>query len=120
MDSKKKEIMRLNFEDLLLILFIIVCILNIFGNQNEKSYVMTEDNMYKDKANKIFEFTIIITLIIYLYFFRRNYGAYKLVSEDKKDLYQIKVFGSLLLIIATICLFYFQKKQSSFIGLPSV
>ena len=122
METVEEEIRRLNFEDLLLIVFIILSTLNMFGNQNEKIYVQTKDNVYKNRANRIFEFefTIIVTLIIYLYFFKRNYDSYNGVSEDKKGLYRVKVFGSLLLIVGTICLFYFQKKQTSFIGSPSL
>lgn len=120
METVEEEIRRLNFEDLLLIVFIISSTLNMFGNQNEKIYVQTKDNVYKNRANRIFEFTIIVTMIIYLYFFKRNYDSYNGVSEDKKGLYRVKVFGSLLLIVGTICLFYFQKKQTSFIGSPSL
>ena len=55
MENIEEEIRRLNFEDLLLIVFIILSTLNMFGNQNEKIYVQTKDNVYKNRANRIFE-----------------------------------------------------------------
>ena len=58
MENIEEEIRRLNFEDLLLIVFIILSTLNMFGNQNEKIYVQTKDNVYKNIANRIFEFNI--------------------------------------------------------------
>ena len=64
-----KEIERLNFEDFLLIVLIILCILNINGDKLEKEYLIYKDIKYRDNANKIFKLTIIISLFIYLYYF---------------------------------------------------
>ena len=50
----------------------------------------------------------------------RNYKAYQKVSEEKKELYQIKLLGSILFIVGGICLLYFQKEQKSFIGIPTI
>lgn len=114
------EIKRLKFEDFLWIVFGSLCILNIYGDYNEKEYIETHDNIYKNSANKIFEFTIIITFFIYIYFFIRNYKAYEKSSPEEKQLYLIKVLGSSFLIAGIVCLFYFQKKQSSFTASPAL
>lgn len=115
-----KEIERLNFEDFLLIVLIILCILNINGDKLEKEYLIYKDIKYRDNANKIFKLTIIISLFIYLYYFNRNYNQYKMVQEDRKNLYQIKVIASIFFIVGTLCLIYFQNNESSFIGTPTL
>lgn len=113
-----EEINRLNFENILWIIFASICIINIVGNNEEIKYIMTNDTNVKKKANKIFEVTIFTTFIIYLYFAIRNYYALK--NANNKKLYNIKLIGSLLLIAGIICIFYFQVKQKDFIGSPSL
>ncbi len=117
-NEKINEINRLNFEDFLWIIFAILCFLNVYGDYNEKEYLKTNSNIFKNKSNYIFELTITVTLFIYIYFFIRNYKFYQ-KSEDK-NLYSVKVFGSIFLIVGIICLLYFQNKQTSFIGSPGL
>ena len=49
----------------------------------------------------------------------KSYEAYKNISNEKKDLYFIKLYGSCFFIAGAICLLYFQEKQTSFIGGPA-
>ena len=120
MNNVDEQIKRLNFEDFLLVVFICLSIFNIIGDSYEKEYLKTRNVYFKGSANKIFDFTLSITIIIYLYFVVRNYYSYKGVTDDKKGLYSIKLFGSILIIVGAICLLYFQKKQNSFIGIPAI
>ena len=112
------DLKRLKFENFLWILFAILCIMNVFGDYNEEEYLVTNNQEYENKSNKIFEITLIVTLLIYIYFFIRNYNAYKKASD--KDLYAIKLLGSSFLIAGVICLIYFQTKQISFVGSPAL
>lgn len=114
------EINRFNFEDFLLLVFIVLSIINIYGDYNEKEFIKTSDRKYKNKANVIFEITLFVTLFIYLYFFIRNYNAYQKAEEKDKKLFIIKLIGSGLLIAGIICLIYFQDKQTSFTGTPAL
>lgn len=106
-DNVWSEIERLNFEDLLWILFIVTSILNIIGNNYQKKYVVSNDSYYEDRANNIYIIILVIVLMIYLYFFTRNYRMYKskLGSATTEDL--IKVMGSVFFIVGTLCLLYF-------------
>jgi NADH:ubiquinone oxidoreductase subunit 2 (subunit N) len=119
-DKILNEINTLNFEDLLWVIFVITAIINMIGNYNEKEFLKTNNQIYKNKSNKLFEFTLIITFLIYIYFFSRNYQAYKNSTEEEKSLYTIKLLGSSFLIAGIICLIYFQYNQSSFIGSPAI
>lgn len=114
------EIKRLNFEDLLWIAFIFLSIMNIYGDYNEKEYLKTNSKNYKNQANNIFEFTLIVTFFIYIYFLIRNYNALEKATEEQKNLYTIKLLGSSLLIAGVLCLLYFQRKQRDFTGSPAI
>lgn len=115
-----EEIKRLNFEDLLWVLFVFLSIANIFGDYNEKEFLKTNDPDFKTRANKIFEITLVVTFFIYIYFLVRNYHAYQNASLENKNLYLIKTLGSSFLIAGIVLLIYFQFKQSSFVGSPAI
>ena len=68
-ENQLREINRLNFEDFIWLIFIILGLMNIFGDYNEKEYLKSNNRMYENYANEIFELTLIITLFIYFYFF---------------------------------------------------
>lgn len=122
MDNTKilDELKRLKFEDFLWITFAILCIINVYGDYNDKEFLITKNKIYKDKSNNIFEITLIVTFLIYLYFLKRNYKFYKKADFKDKELYSIKVLGSVFLLMGVICLIYFQTNQSSFIGSPAL
>lgn len=113
------EIRRLDFENFLWETFIILSLLNIYGDNDDKKYLQSKDNKYKEKSNKIFTFTLIVTFFIYVYFFLRNYNSYEKATESQKNLYLIKLLGSAFLIAGVLCLLYFQTRQTSFIGSPA-
>lgn len=120
-DNVWNEIRRLNFEDLLWVIFIVTSILNIIGNDYQKRYVISNNENYENMANDIYVFILIIVLFIYLYFFNRNYKMYesKMGSATRVDL--IKVMGSVFFIIGTLCLLYFQiNSKNNFIGGPAI
>lgn len=113
------ELNRLNFEDFLWIIFIAIGIITIYGNYNQKMYIKTKDDYFNKKSNDIFEIALTTSLLIYIYFFTRNYKAYNNSSKEEKNLYEIKLVGSSLFIIGILCLLYFQEKQTSFVGSPA-
>ncbi len=110
---------ELDVEDILLIIYIILTLLNLYGNYNSKIYLQTDDVNYKLTSNKIFRFTLSVTLLIYIYFFIRNYNSYKNVGCIQKGLYSTKVFGTIFLIAGILCLLYFQNNETNFINTPA-
>ena len=105
------ELERLNFEDYIWIIFIILSILNIVCNKYQKEYVIRNNDRYEDVAKKISIIVLIVLFFIYLYFFLRNYNMYNSkVDATKEDF--IKLVGSLLFVIGTFCLLYFQVNSS--------
>ena len=118
--EKISEINRLNFEDILWVVFIILSILNIVSNNLQKEYVISEEQFYENKANNI-SIKVLSTLVfIYLYFFIRNYNMYN-NKDNSTDTDLVKVIGSLLFLIGAICLLYFQvNSDDNFIGEPEL
>lgn len=114
------DIKRLNFEDYIWIVFAILAFLNIFGDNLQKIFIRTNYSEFEDKANNVFLFTLIISFIIYIYFFYRNYRAFLKVSNNEKSIFLVKLIGSSLLIGGVICLIYFQANQTNFIGTPAI
>lgn len=115
-----EEINRLNFENFIWIVFASLCLLNIRGDNLEMESIEENNDSFHNEANKVFEFTLSITFLIYIYFFLRNYRALKKAPKRKKRLYEIKTLGSLLLIAGIICLIYFQRQDTSFEGSPAL
>ena len=64
MDNGLNDLKRLNFEDFLWGVFIILGILSILGNYYEKEYIKTNDYKYKNYANDVFETTAVVTLLM--------------------------------------------------------
>ena len=114
------ELKRLRFENIIWVIFIILGVLNIFGDFNSEEYILTKEKIYKENSNNIFLITLVVTFFIYIYFLNRNYKAYIKATPEEKNLYIVKVLGSSFLIAGIICLIYFQLKDSNFIGSPAI
>ena len=114
------DIKRLNFEDYIWIIFAILSFINIYGDYLQKEFLKTNDKNYEKNANNVFLLVLIIGFFIYLYFIYRNYRIFLNTNHKDKGLFIIKLIGSALLISGSICLIYFQYKQTDFIGTPSI
>lgn len=118
-----KELKRLNFEDIIWIIFIILSSLDILADNYQKKYLINNDKYYENIANKIYIIITIITILIYIYFFIRNYNLYQKSSPDQKDNLKIKLLGSIFLLIGGICLLSSQinnNQDNPFIGGPAL
>lgn len=93
-DEILDNLKRLKFEDFLWIVFAILCIMNVYGDYNDKEYLITNNKGFQVRSNNIFEITLIVTFFIYFYFFTRNYKFYRKASFQNKELYFIKLLGS--------------------------
>ncbi len=107
MKNKEEIIRQLSFENIIWILFIGTSILNIISDELIKKSIICNDD--SDEVAKVLSFIVIfITLITYVYFIIRNYNDYK---NNMTDTYKIRLFGSILLLIGTLCLLYFLIKS---------
>src|SRR5699024_2609202 len=98
-------IRRLNFENIIWIIFIVISILDIYGDELIKKQLINNDKISGEKAKKLFLGISIVSIVIYLYFLARNYNDYK---KYKNKNYKIRLIASILVFVGTIMLLYFQ------------
>lgn len=108
-------IRRLSFENYIWITFIIVSIIDIYGDELVKRSVNENDETLENKAQNLFLGVSLISILVYIYFFYRNYSDYK---NSCSKCNKIRLFGSSLILIGTFCLLYFQLYNKK-IELPS-
>lgn len=100
-----KTINRLSFENLIWIAFIIISIIDIYGDELIKKSLINNDKNLDKKAKKLFLGILIFSLLIYYYFLCRNYNDYK---KHNNKAYKTRFIGSILVFIGTICFLYYQ------------
>ena len=100
---------KIEINNIINIIFILSSILSIYGNKLIKESIYYNDLSKKQQADKIFIKITFISILIYIYFLKENYNAYKKKNENK---YKIRLLGSTLVLIGTILIFYFQINSS--------
>lgn len=107
MNNKEIEqtINRLSFENLIWVVFIIISIFDIYGDELIKKSLINNDKNLDKRAKDIFLILILISILIYFYFLSRNYNDYK---KNNNMAYEVRFIGSLLVFIGTLCFLYFQ------------
>lgn len=106
MSNTNDEIInRLSFENLIWICFIIISVLDIYGDELIKRSLINSDKDCRRKANKIFLGITLFSILIYSYFLMRNYNDCKKYNNES---YQVRLIGSIFIITGTICFLYFQ------------
>ena len=107
---------RLKFEDNLSIIFIILNLLNIRANAIIENAILTGDISQISNALKIYRLIIVISILLYIYFVKRNYEFY---TESKQKvnydntLEKIRLTGSVFILVGTILLGYTIFKEKT-------
>ncbi len=122
MNNAISKIKELEFEKILWGIFIFLSALNIYGDNIQELFFINKDYMAEKKAKNIFIITIVISLLIYIYFVYRNYNYFKNAQENNHDtnLYLIRLVGSILVVVGVICLLYYQAFENTPIGTPAI
>lgn len=108
-------IKRLNFENLIWITFIIISLIDIYGDELIKQSVVLNDINSEKKAQNLFLGVSLISILVYIYFLYRNYSDYKTNCSKYNE---VRLIGSTLILIGTFCLLYFQLYNKK-LELPS-
>ena len=109
---KQQEINELHIDELIWGIFIFLSILNIYGDELEIDYIISNKFNSKTKAKKIFTLTVFISLIIYIYIAIRNYKNIE-SNEYNSYLGKIRFSGSVFIVIGVGLLLYFQLNSNS-------
>jgi len=108
------ELKDIKIDEFIWSIFIFSGIIGIISSEYRKKYIIDNNIYYLLKSKNIRIFLLIISLILNIYFVKRNQLEYdNTKSLQEKNRLKIKLFGNYLLLIGTICLFYFQINNSS-------
>lgn len=96
-------------------IFIVLSILNICGDELEKDFYITHNNHSASISKKIFTFTVFISLLIYLYLAYQRHEKVKSMKKNNQNtnICQTRYFASILVVIASILLFYCQLNDKT-------
>lgn len=112
--SKSNEIKRLNFEDILAIIFIVLSILTIISNKLQKEFLENNNKEIEKKVKEMNIFILFLTIFIYAYFVQRNYSFLKNPKNNEStSLLTYRFIGSVLLVIGVSFILYYQIKTPS-------
>lgn len=68
---RNSEEVNLGIEKIIYIVFIVISVMGIIGTNYEEKFIETGDSFYHEKGCTIFKITIVIALIIYLYYLKK-------------------------------------------------
>jgi len=122
MNDNASKVKELEFEKVLWWIVIFLSALNIYGDNLEQLFFKNNNIGAEKKAKMIFIFTITVSLIIYLYYVYRNYKYYS-VSKFKRNetfLYLIRLIGSIFVVVGVIFILYYEVKEKTPVGTPTI
>ena len=120
MNNTLSKIRELEFEKILWFFFMFISALNIYSDNLEELFLINNDINLEQTSKKIFTFTIAVSLLIYLYFGYRNYKYVKISTDEEKQLACIRFAGSILIIVGTICILFYDIKDQEPVGAPTI
>ena len=106
------NIRELRIDEVIWIIFIILSILNIIGDENEKYYYINNNDERDKLAKDIFIFTLVISLLLYLYTLYKRYNKMKNAKDNNLYICEYRLFGSILVVTATIIFIYCSIKET--------
>ena len=109
------KVQELRIDEWIWVTFIILSVLNIFGDECEKDFCLKHD-INKDKlAKKIFTFTVFVSLLIYSYLAYQRYSNLQAKWNTNQNTFldEMRFFGSILVVVASFIFLYYQLETTS-------
>ena len=114
MNNNDTFINNVNTEKILSIIFIIIGVVNIVGDNLLIKFFRTNDIRCRIKSNQIFLFGLIVSFLLYIVIVSRNYSFYIQKKESGQDATPEleRLFGSLLILAGFAIIFNFFLKNN--------
>lgn len=113
MNTNNRDIRNVIVDEEIWIIFIVISLFNIVGDEIDKRNLML-NNSHSKNAKEIFLFTAIIAITIYIYFTIRNYDDYMSYRNTTySNLYKERLLGSILIVVGSIMIVYFNINVSN-------
>ena len=106
----KNKLKELKNDEYIWLIFIIISIFNILGDEYEKKYYIYHIKKEKQQSKKIFTITLFISLLIYIYLENQRINHLKecIIKNQNTLFWQIRCFGGILIITSTLLFLYCQ------------
>lgn len=119
-NDNENFINNINEDERLSSLFIIVTASTIIGDEFLKRFYRFRNTDDYLKAKKSFIIALLITLFVYLIFIKKNKRDYynSIIRGRNSFSSYVRLIGSILLAIGTVCLLYFQITDYSLVDGP--
>lgn len=110
MNEKNKRLQQIETENKIWLIYFVLIGVCLYANTFEKRYFLYNDLKAKEKYRELTITIFVVAIIIYLYFFIDNYNDVKdlepCCSKKKKDLNELSLIGSGLILISGIIFLY--------------
>ncbi len=118
--QSKKGIEGLVKDNFLSLVLIGLTILTITGNNTYKKYYKTGFTKYINDARAIYLLSLLIALGIYIIFEVNNFETLKrkVTTSSNPTPAFVRLFGSVLIVIGTLCFIYYQSNEEYPAGGP--
>jgi len=106
-------IKELSNDNILSAITIAVTIITIIGNNTYKKYYRTGLKKYIEDSRTFYLISLTIALGVYLIFEKSNYDNLKnkVMNSDNPTPAFVRLVGSVLIVIGTLCFIYYQLKE---------
>ena len=107
MQDKIDILKKLDIENFIWIIYIILILLSIYSNKYEKKYYLNNDIKAKENYRKLNIFIFSTALIIYLYFFEDSIKNIKNKNKNSKGMFNELNFIANSLILISGCIYLY-------------
>ena len=107
MQDKIDILKKLDIENFIWIIYIILILLSIYSNKYEKEYYLNNNLKAKENYRKLNIFIFSTALIIYLYFFEDSIKNIKTKNNNSKDMFNNLNFIANSLILISGCIYLY-------------
>lgn len=117
----KSKLVELREDEWVWVIFIILSIFNICGDELEKKFYMKNDNTSRELSKGIFTLTVLISFFLYIYLSYKKYKVLKYNRENnlRVDICEKRFIASILVVVASFLYLYCQVNDSDDIN-PSL
>ena len=117
MNDFYKDFEKIEIDNMIALIFIILSIINIIGDEEKKKYIKTNDERYNQNANRLFVLVQLVTTIVCVFFVYRNYNNLK---NENSSINEIRLIGSILIFVGSLLILITQTNDNSINNFPII
>lgn len=113
--NNSNKIHELKIDEAIWIIFILLSIANIFGDECEKKYYQFDSFKDEEKAKLIFLISLVISFLVYCYMDYQKLEKYYVAKRkgDDTTICGLRLIGGTLVVVSTLLFLYCQVMEKS-------